>query len=162
MKKEEITVKMVLTGWKHGLGKIEKALSIISDEDMDKELVPGGNKISWILGHLAAVNDSLYTILGMGDKLNEDYYKYFLQGDSSHNGPDAAQTRDYWKVTSERLNDAMAELSAENWFERHTTVSAGDFEKEPHRNKLNVLLSRTYHLHHHYGQLAVAMKSINV
>lgn len=41
----------------------------------------------------------------------------------------------------------------EKWFDRHTAVSAEDFVKEPHRNKLNVVISRTNHLANHIGQL---------
>jgi uncharacterized damage-inducible protein DinB len=162
MQTKEIAVKMVLSGWKNGQDKIEKALAMLSDDDMDMELMPDGNSVSWVVGHLAAVNDSLLTILGLGEKLNEDYFDYFLNDDSPVKVPTVAQTRDYWRVTIERLNDAMAELSAEDWFDKHTTVSAEDFAKEPHRNRLNVLLSRTYHLNHHYGQLALVLKTITV
>jgi hypothetical protein len=33
------------------------------------------------------------------------------------------------------------------------TVSPEDFAKEPHRNRLNVLISRTNHMANHIGQL---------
>ncbi len=33
------------------------------------------------------------------------------------------------------------------------TVSDEDFEKEPHRNKLNIIVTRTSHLSYHTGQL---------
>jgi hypothetical protein len=161
MEKDNIAVKLVLSGWKNGQDKIQKDLLILSDEKMAIELMPGRNKVSWIVGHLAAVHDSLLTILGIGDKINENYYEYFIHDDSRFEAPSISQIRDYWNETSERLNDAMAKLSVAEWFGRHTLVSAEDFAKEPHRNKLNVLLTRTYHIHYHYGQFALVLNSIN-
>jgi len=32
-------------------------------------------------------------------------------------------------------------------------VSDEDFSKEPHRNKLNVIINRTNHMSYHLGQL---------
>ena len=40
-------------------------------------------------------------------------------------------------------------------FEKHTAVSEEDFSKEPHRNKLNIVISRTSHLQYHTGQLVL-------
>jgi hypothetical protein len=44
-------------------------------------------------------------------------------------------------------------MDSKTWFERHTSVSEEDFLKEPHRNKLNVLLNRTNHQSYHFGQM---------
>jgi len=41
---------------------------------------------------------------------------------------------------------------------KHTSVSEEDFAKEPHRNRLNVLTTRTTHLASHYGQLIFLKK----
>ncbi|MBC7554999.1 MAG: hypothetical protein H7257_13600 [Taibaiella sp.] len=43
-------------------------------------------------------------------------------------------------------------MGAEDWFLKHNSVSAEDFVNEPHRNKLNILLTRTTHLSYHLGQ----------
>lgn len=50
------------------------------------------------------------------------------------------------------------ELSPADWFAKHTAVSDEDFAKEPHRNRLNVLLSRTIHQSNHLGQLSLLKK----
>jgi hypothetical protein len=42
---------LVLSGWKNGQDKIQKDLLILSDEKMAIELMPGRNKVSWIVGH---------------------------------------------------------------------------------------------------------------
>jgi hypothetical protein len=46
-------------------------------------------------------------------------------------------------------------LKAEEWLEKHTAVSEEDFKQEPHRNKLNIIVTRTTHLTYHTGQLAL-------
>jgi len=154
MKQNDLAVKMILAAWMSGHEKINKALSVLPDETMDATYAPGRNKISWIIGHLAAVNDSLFSILELGKKLNENYYNYFTKNNSGIIPPGIAEIRQYWQETATLLNKKIAELSTDDWFKKHSLVSSEDFEKEPHRNKLNVLLSRTTHLNHHYGQLA--------
>jgi hypothetical protein len=43
----------------------------------------------------------------------------------------------------------------EEWLTKHNSVSAEDFAKEPHRNKLSVLISRAMHQAYHGGQIAL-------
>jgi hypothetical protein len=37
--------------------------------------------------------------------------------------------------------------------QKHTAVSDADFAKEPHRNRLSVVLNRAGHVQYHLGQL---------
>ncbi len=46
-------------------------------------------------------------------------------------------------------------LQPNEWLGKHTAVSEEDFIKEPHRNRLNVVIGRTNHLSHHLGQLTL-------
>jgi hypothetical protein len=49
-------------------------------------------------------------------------------------------------------------LTPDEWFQKHTAVTSEDFAKEPHRNRLNIVVTRTSHLSYHLGQL-VLLKS---
>ena len=49
-------------------------------------------------------------------------------------------------------------MQPEDWFTKHSAISAEDFAKEPHRNKLNILINRTVHQGYHMGQLAYLVK----
>ena len=60
---------------------------------------------------------------------------------------------DVRKYCKEVLQQRMEKLPAGEWFEKHTAVADEDFIKEPHRNKLNIILTRTTHLQYHIGQL---------
>jgi len=72
--------------------------------------------------------------------------------------PSINALRQYWKNQSKVLQQRCAALADEAWFEKHTAVSAEDFSKEPHRNKLNIIITRTSHLQYHMGQM-VLLKS---
>lgn len=156
--KEEITIQMILSAWQNGVKNIDKTLSALSDEDMKAEVKTGKNKASWIVGHLAAVNDSLFGILELGEKVNPNYEQYFNKRDNGIKEPSPSEIRKYWSDTSTLLNKTIADLTLNEWFQKHALVSPEDFAKEPHRNKLNVLISRTSHLWHHNGQLVLLVK----
>jgi hypothetical protein len=67
--------------------------------------------------------------------------------------PTVTELKEYWNVVNGKLAEGFQRFTTEDWFQRHTAVSAEDFEKERHRNRLNVLLGRTSHLAYHLGQL---------
>jgi hypothetical protein len=47
-------------------------------------------------------------------------------------------------------------LSSLEWLERHGNVSPEEFDRNPTRNRLAVLLSRTNHASCHLGQMMLA------
>ncbi|MES2512928.1 MAG: DinB family protein, partial [Bacteroidota bacterium] len=53
------------------------------------------------------------------------------------------------------LANHFNQLTPEEWLQKHSAVSAEDFVKEPHRNRLNVLIGRTNHMQYHMGQVAL-------
>jgi hypothetical protein len=56
------------------------------------------------------------------------------------------------------LFEGFASISAADWLKKHAAVSEEDFLKEPLRNRLAILLSRTNHLAYHLGQTALRPK----
>ena len=56
------------------------------------------------------------------------------------------------------LSGAIQALPPAAWLERHDAVSAEDFAKEPLRNRLAVLLSRSGHVQFHTGQIRLVAK----
>jgi hypothetical protein len=63
-----------------------------------------------------------------------------------------------WKAINAELDNAFKSWSEKDWLSRHTAVNEEDFAKEPHRNKLNVMLSRVSHRASHLGQIAMQPK----
>ncbi len=152
---QQTFVKMGLDAWHNTVKRTDKVLDSISDEQMMQETAPGRNRGIYLLGHLAAVNDGMLKILGLSDRQHAELDEVFLQSPdkSGKEMPDVRTLRRYWAESNKVLNEHFSKMEAADWFGRHTSVSEEDFAKEPHRNKLNVVIGRAVHLSEHYGQL---------
>jgi len=108
-----------------------------------------------LLGHLIAVHDEMLVLLALGDKLYPELYEPFIKQADNVNTkfPSAVELREMWEKQNTHLQAKFEQVQPEEWFGRHTAVSAEDFAKEPHRNKLNIIISRTSHLQYHTGQI---------
>ena len=156
----EVFVKMVLSNWQLQNKRMNDLLSKLSDADLEAETAPGRNTGVYLLGHLAAINDSLFTILGFGDRINPAMDELFIRNPdkSGLERPSAAELRSYWNKVNSALEPIINAAQPDEWFSRHMSVSEEDFAKEPHRNKLNVIISRTIHLAYHLGQMVYLEK----
>ena len=54
------------------------------------------------------------------------------------------------------LTNAFERFTLEDWLQKHTAVSDEDFAKDPTRNRLAIVMSRTSHASYHSGQAALA------
>ena len=95
-------------------------------------------------------------LLGFGEKIYPELEAIFLASadKAGHIFPSLEDLKKYWKEINAKLDTDMAAMSTDDWFAKHSAVSAEDFAKEPHRNKLNIVISRTIHQSYHLGQLA--------
>lgn len=67
--------------------------------------------------------------------------------------PSITELKEKLHAVNTKLSSHFQTIPVEEWFTRHTSVSAEDFAKEPHRNKLNVVINRTNHMANHIGQM---------
>ncbi len=157
---KELFVKMVVDAWKTQNSRVDKLLAELSDEQLESEAAPGKNSGVYLLGHLAAVNDGLLEILGFGEKLAPQLENIFIKNPekSDFEKPSITKLKQFWQEINAKIGEHLEKTTADEWFARHTAVSDEDFAKEPHRNKLNVLLSRTVHQSYHLGQMALLAK----
>ena len=148
---------MALDAWGNEMNAANKLLEKLTDEQMMREIAPSRNRGIYLLGHLTAVHDRLLSLLRFRDALYPELSKPFLdEADKvATDLPSVAQLRAQWKTVNDTLMAHMKGLPAAEWFTRHASVSEEDFAKEPHRNRLNVVLSRTSHLANHRGQLVL-------
>jgi len=148
---------MVLDRWNGALKHFDTQLNSITDEQLQKEIALNKNRGIYLLGHLIAVHDDMIILLGMGDKLYPELHKTFIDSPdkSVSEIPSAKELKTYWSKQCELMKQKFESLQPEEWFEKHTAVSAEDFRKEPHRNKLNIIITRTTHLTYHTGQLVL-------
>lgn len=150
-------VKMVLDRWNALIKRADSIFDSLTEEQLYKEITPGKNRGIYLLGHFIGVHDDLFTLLNMGERLYPSYEDIFVNSpDKSGNEfPSVEELRANWKRQSEILSHKFEILSSQQWFEKHNSISDEDFVKEPHRNKLNVLLTRVSHLSYHVGQLVL-------
>jgi hypothetical protein len=116
----------------------------------------GKNRGVYLLGHLTALADSIISLLGYGEKIAPQLFTPFVKTADKDNTdiPSVKELRQEWTKVKTGLAEKMARTLSNEWFEKHTAISEEDFAKEPHRNKLNVVLSRVGHMDYHLGQLA--------
>lgn len=160
MTNEEIFVKTSLTAWEVWLGRATKLFESLSEEQMQQEIAPGKNRPIYLLGHLLAVNDSMIPQLRLGEANHQELREIFVtQADHAvAELPPAETLLKYWKDVHAQLTQLLAQLTPAQWLERHALVSEEDFAREPHRNRLAILLSRTSHISYHIGQLLLFVK----
>ena len=155
----ELFVKMALSAWDTQYSRVNKLFETLTEEQLLTETAPGRNRGIYLLGHLTAVSDGMLPLLGLGEKLHPELEPFFIRTpDKAKPDLAVADLKTYWKEVNAKLNLAMNQLPAAEWFMKHTAVSEEDFAKEPFRNRLNVLINRTNHMSYHLGQLVYLEK----
>jgi hypothetical protein len=155
---ESRLIDSALRTWRFNTDRIDKFFSSLSPEQLEQEIAPGRNRLIYLWGHIAALNDGLLPLLGLGPKLYPEMEEMFITK------PDrgavtlysAAQLDEAWRQISEELLKGFSGWSPAEWLERHTAVSPQDFLREPHRNRYTILLSRNTHMAFHLGQAILA------
>ena len=160
MTNEELFLAVALNGWKGNIERADKVFSGLSDEELLKEVAPGKNRMIYLWGHLTATQDSMLPLLGIGRRLHPEFDVAFVSNpDKTQSGvPSVELVRKAWIEVNAALFEGFASLSAADWLKKHGAVSEEDFLKEPLRNRLAILLSRTNHLAYHLGQTALRSK----
>jgi hypothetical protein len=150
-----IFIKMALDAWNMYIEKTDKLIDKLSEDQLRADSAPGRNSGVYLFGHLIAVHDALFSILGLGERLYPQLDEAFLKNPdkSGHEMPSITELKEYWNTVNTRLTAHFGRISEDEWFTRHNRVSEADFEKEPHRNKLNIIINRTNHMSYHLGQM---------
>ena len=156
---EERMIDAALRAWRFNADRIDAFFNALSQNQLEQEIAPGRNRLIYLWGHIAAVNDGLFPLLGLGPKLYPEMEAMFIAN------PDRAavtiysaeQVKRAWSHINEELFAGLSGWSPMEWLERHTAVSVDDFLQEPHRNRYTVVLSRNTHMAYHFGQ-ALSMR----
>ena len=157
---QQLIIKMALDPWNTQIMKADKLFNDLSDEQLQEEVATGRNSGIYLLGHLTAVHDRMLPILNFGELLYPQLVDTFINNPDKSETPiaSAGELRQYWKNINSTLADRFNQLQPDEWFQRHNSISGEDFIKEPHRNKLNIIINRTNHLSYHSGQLIFLLK----
>lgn len=150
-----LIVKMTLTAWDAQNKSLNNLVDSLTDEQLQNEIAPGRNTGIYLLGHLTAVSDALLPLLGFGERLFPALEEVFVKSPdkSGLDMPTIAELKQNLSAVNVKLSTAFQSCTVDEWLSKHTAVTAEDFVKEPHRNKLNVVISRTNHMANHIGQM---------
>src|SRR6201993_1055102 len=158
MTNEEILGVTVLNSWKLAINRFGKTLSELSDEQLQQQVAPGRNRVFYLLGHLTATHDRMFPMLGLGERLHPELDEpYITNPDRALTDPvSASDLKKAWTEVNRKLTAAFERFTPEDWLQKHTAVSDEDFAKNPTRNRLAVVMSRTNHTSFHSGQAILA------
>jgi len=154
---QELLIKSALDTWYSQVSSVDKLLETLTDAQLQKEVSPNKNRGIYLLGHLVAVHDRLLSLLNLGTRLHPELDEAFITNPDNAAAimPSLPDLRYYWKEVNDALAEHFNKLTPDEWFQKHNSVSEEDFAKEPHRNRLAVLINRATHLSYHSGQLVL-------
>jgi hypothetical protein len=157
MDQQQLFVKMAVDGWDQQIKFTNDMLDKIPDDLLLNEISPGKNRGIYLLGHLVAVHDLMLPLLRFDAASYPEYVPTFIKSPDKAVAdlPPISLLKEQWHAVNNKLSAHINSLSPADWFTRHNSVSEEDFAKEPHRNRLNVLMGRTSHLANHRGQLVL-------
>jgi uncharacterized damage-inducible protein DinB len=157
MTTEQMLADTAVRSWKLTIGRFDGVVASLNDEKLQQTVAPGKNRLFYLLGHLTAVHDRLFPLLGLGERLHPEFDEvYIANPDHAHPDPvSGADLKRAWKEVNNKLTAAFEKLTPEQWLQKHTAVTDEDFAKDPTRNRLTVLISRTNHAAFHTGQAAL-------
>ena len=155
MTADQMLVDAVLRTWKFNVDRVEQSFSALTEQQLETRVAPGRNRMLYLLGHIAAVHDRMLPLLGVGDRRHPELDAMFLEkADSGSASPvPMSVLKDILADTNRALWAAFTTWTPTEWLSKHAAVSDADFAKEPHRNRMSVLLSRNSHLAFHHGQI---------
>ena len=150
-----LLVKMILMAWDAQNNYLNNLINALTDEQLTKEIAPGKNTGVYLLGHLIAVSDAMLPLLGFSDRLFPEMEEMFIKNPdkAGQTFPSVAELKQRLVAVNTKLKGHFEATGIDEWLSRHTAVSSNDFVKEPHRNKLNVVINRTGHMAYHIGQM---------
>lgn len=160
MTSHELPVKVAINSWRLTVDRADTIFSSVTEEQLQREVAPGKSRVIYLWGHLIAVHDKMFSILGLGPRLHPDLDAVFIDKSDKEVAeiPSAGQLKQYWEEVNEKLLSQFQSLAADEWLLQHRAMSEEEYAKDPTRNRLAVLLSRTNHLSYHLGQMMLALK----
>src|SRR5258708_405181 len=157
MGSDEMLIQTAISSCEQVIKRVGTLCMSCSEEQLLVEAAPEKNRLSSFGGPLTAVNDAMFSVLRLGERLHPELDAVFIaQPDRSVPLPTSSEIAKCWEDVHTELLSRFKTLSSKEWLERHGNVSPEEFERNPTRNRLAVLLGRTNHASYHLGQLMLA------
>src|SRR5262245_60475533 len=98
-------IDSALRVWKSNADRIDTFFGARSPEQLEQEVAPGRNRLIYLWGHIAAVNDGLFPLLGLGPRLYPEMEVMFIANPerASITAYSAEQVKQAWNQIHGRL-----------------------------------------------------------
>src|SRR5260370_38959381 len=125
MTTEKSLIDLALRGWKSNVERVDKLFEALSPEQLEQEVAPGKNRLIYLWDHLAAVNDALLPLLGIGERLHPELDGMFISNPdkSVHLTVSGQSLKGAWQEINQKLREGFSKLSAADGVQRHTAAS---------------------------------------
>ncbi len=94
---QQLFVNMALDAWNIQIDRTNKLFNSLSDDQLGQEVAPGRNSGIYLLGHLTAVHDALFPLLGLGEKFYPQLDEIFIKNPDK-SGLAKPATKDYYEM----------------------------------------------------------------
>ena len=64
----KVFLDAALRSWRSNMDRASKFFSSLTSEELELEVAPARNRLVYIWGHLAAVNDAMFPLFGFGQR----------------------------------------------------------------------------------------------
>ena len=78
MTSHKLSVQVAINSWRLGVERANKVFSNLTQDEFLKEVAPGKNRLIYLLGHLTAIHDAMFQILGLGERLHPELDAIFV------------------------------------------------------------------------------------
>src|SRR6201997_595518 len=102
MASDEMLIQTAISSWEQVIKRVGTLCLSCSEEQLLVEVAPAKNRISYLWGHLTAVNDAMFSVLRLGERLHPELDTVFIaQPDRSVPLPASTEIAKYWEDRSE-------------------------------------------------------------
>jgi hypothetical protein len=128
MASDEVLIQTAIASWEQVIKRFSTLCVSCSEEQL--LVAPGKNRISYLWGHLTAVNDAMFSVLRLGERLHPELDAVFIaQPDRSVPLPTSTEIAKCWEDVHTKLLSRFKTLSSKEWSERHGNVSPEEFRR---------------------------------
>src|SRR2546425_4837861 len=73
MSSDEVLIQTAISSWEQVINRVGTLCLSCSEEQLLVEVAPGKNRTSYLWGHLTAVNDAMFSVLRLGERLHPEW-----------------------------------------------------------------------------------------
>ncbi|HMJ61326.1 MAG TPA: DinB family protein, partial [Bryobacteraceae bacterium] len=113
MTTEEIWAGTALHSWKLVIGRLDEFIGPLDDEQLQRPVAPGRNRLVYLVGHLTATHDRMFPLLGLGKRLHPELDEaYFTNPDRAFPDPvSPSDVKKAWNEVNSKLSAAFDALT---------------------------------------------------